>query len=197
MATKAGTESKDGKGTAGAQAVQLINSLTVTVNELKAFIENEAAQNKIRHTQHSNSFNELEAKIAALAAGKKTTTRAAPGTKKAGDAASGSPQGPKKYTSPMYYLKNEYGDNKDKFREYLDEDAIADIDAHMTKSTKKGVARDKYEAGYIWTNYVKKVKEDDADVEKVKLVIRNAVAADLKAFNAETEGGTSTAGEKE
>lgn len=127
------------------------------------------------------NHNDLDAKITA---GRKTATRTTKTTK-----TTGSPQGKKTYSTVLAFFKDKYldDDSRTKFRGYLEEHMLTDIDEHMSKSKKTDDSFKKEEATYYWSNYAKKTKDGDEDHEKFKAKVNAKIKSDFEEYKKEPE----------
>ncbi len=180
------------KDTKSATTVLLENlaAVSVKVDNLSEKLEQEMRmlRNEMAKLQASN-----ESTMASIAAGRKPT---AP---RSSTAKTTSPQGNKTYsTFPTFfkdmYRKDEY---RERYREFLDEEQLAELDAEVSKSKKTGEALRDNESTAFLKMFVTKKKDGDKDVEKQKAVMEGRIKADLKAYKDENDQTKSTAGAKE
>jgi hypothetical protein len=186
--------SADKKEKSGAANIlATLQAQNLVVDEINRKLEKLAEESKVRYIDLCCKHDDLEAKVAAIASGRKTTTTRV--KKDPADAAS-TPVGSKTYPNSLGFLKGEFNNRREEFRALFSEEALADCDEHMETVTKKGDARDKHEANYLWVNYAKKNKEDDADTESSKSKIRDAIKHALDEYKTQSSTPT-TAGKKE
>lgn len=188
------------KTTATTQIINDLAALTAQVQELRTAFDSYVKESRTRHVQITEQNNETQAKVASLAAGRKTNNRTTTEAKEAA-ATNGSPKGVKTYANTMGYFTGEYvkSENRERFRGYLTDAVATAVDTHMKSSKKKdgSEARYKEEATYIWKTYIAKKKDDSAEVEASKVAIREQVAADYEKYKEPVAGAESTSGEKE
>jgi len=171
------------------QLMAVMTKVDTKLDEIKTMLEEKAKADKINEIDMRDWRIEMETKISALVSGRKTTTsRPKKESAAGGDAESNpnpTPVGNKSYNTSMAYFKGEYSQNKDTFRAFFTADALEELDEHMKTISKKGEAKDKYEANYLWNKYVKKVKDEDADTDKPKADLREQFKREWDAFKSE------------
>lgn len=164
------------------QIIALCNANSATLGEVVQLVKDVDEQARVRYSDLCNRLDQLEAKVAAVAKGRKTGGRKTGGSSNSVE----TPKGPKSYSNSMYYFKGEYAKEPAKIKEaYCTEDMVAALKAHCESNEKlKGLAGDrrlKAEASWLWNTYVKSATGDDDDVKSAKTKIRDAVRRDYNA----------------
>lgn len=174
------------KGASGAkQLMAAVTKLQTDLTEMKIVLDKHVEAERMNEVLHADWRIDMEAKMSALVSGRKTTTTRPKKESAAGGGdgeSNPTPVGNKSYNTSMAYFKGEYSQNKDTFRAFFTAEVLEELDEHMKTVTKKGEAKDKYEANYLWNNYVKKVKEEDADTDKPKSELREQFKREWDAY---------------
>lgn len=146
-----------------------VNELNGKINELSKVVNTMAELSRTQFSAISLRFDQLEAKVGALASGKKPTV-----TKKKEDVVATSPENVvKTYTSLTSYFKGEYSANRDLFRSHFPEEYLEDCDNAQKDSGKKGEALYKLEATYLYGKYVATKAGNSPTVVKIREIFKN------------------------
>ncbi len=188
----------DKKGSGVKQIIVILNKHTEEFKKINERLDALEDAGRTQFVDSCNRFDQLEAKVAAVAKGRKTSTRKTATASSAGD----SPKGPKTYSNSMYYFKGEYANSPEEMKKkYCTDEMVESLDAHCESDAKikklNGERRLKAEAAYLWATFVKKTKGDSKEEDGPKAELREQVKNDFNAYKSGIEKANNTPAEKD